>query len=113
MNNYERHKTAPTWLWNERGESELFETQEEVDQAWTEGWFAPFDNSRIVKVNSGALISDEEVNDLEDLLALINTDERYSGLKVNKRFALKTVIKMVLEYERDVLGVDHGFSNSE
>lgn len=69
------YKQAPTWLHNLEGETELFKTQEEVDQAWKDGWFGPKGLN-----DTSPLISTLEFGTKRELIDAVEEDPRYKGL---------------------------------
>jgi hypothetical protein len=96
MNHPNPYKTAPTWLVNADGDSKLFMTQREVDEAWNEGWFGPrglLDN--VVLVSSRTY---EFKNDLRRDLA---ADPRYLLLDLNYKKSIREMMECVREFEEE------------
>jgi hypothetical protein len=69
------YKQAPTWLFNLEGETELFQTQEEVGKAWEDGWFGPKGLT-----DTSPLLSSLEFETKRELIDAVEDDPRYNGL---------------------------------
>lgn len=74
-NNY--YKQAPTWLFNTEDGIKLFKTQEEVDQAWDDGWFGPKGLT-----DTSPLLSTLEFGTKRELIDAVGDDPRYNGLSL-------------------------------
>ena len=71
------YKQAPSWLFNLEGETALFRTQEEVDQAWENGWFGPAG-----MVDTSPLLSSLKFGSKRELINAVQDDPRYRGLSL-------------------------------
>lgn len=71
------YKQAPTWLYNLEGETELFQTQEDVDNAWGDGWFGPKGLA-----DTSPLLSTLEFGTKRELIDAAGDDPRYNGLSL-------------------------------
>jgi hypothetical protein len=106
---YVRYKTAPTSLYNVHGEKKKFWTQEEVDQAWREGWFGPKDlhskedPPKMKGKKERAGDDDDLLSGMEwtkgQLVLAVRKDPRYSGFKVNSRKSKTSIRMALLEFE--------------
>ena len=90
------YTVAPTWLFNLRGETRLFETQEEVDMAWEEGWFGP---SNLAK--QAPLLSTLEWESKEKMADAVEGDPRYPGLKLSMRKSKDNLLLELMEFEEE------------
>jgi hypothetical protein len=89
------YKEAPTWLFNLEGESKLFETQEQVDDAWDDGWFGP-----PWLVDSAPLISGiMEGMTKREIQVRVADDPRYDGLEINTKHSLAEINEVLVEFE--------------
>jgi len=93
MPNQDPYKVAPTWLFNEQGDTKLFNTQEEVDSAWESGWFGPPWLMRSAPLLSGLEWTKNQ------LASMVATDARYAGFKVNTRRNVEELRSELVEYE--------------
>jgi len=94
------YKKAPTFLFNMEGESELFQTQEEVDQAWEDGWFGP----PWLAKKSPLISQRETAGDFEskaELKDAIGEDPRYKDLSINAKRSLEEIMSKVIEFEAE------------
>ena len=93
-------KLAPTWLRNRHTwEKKLFKTQEEVDAAWRNGWFAP-DNL----LDEQALLSEQlTMNDMtREIRAAVAGDDRYRGMRPFSRTTKKAeMLERIIRFEVD------------
>jgi len=93
------YKLAPTWLFNSAGETELFNTQDKVDQAWKDGWFGP----KSLTVDS-PLLSTLAFETKRELIDAVNEDIRYRGLKLRLRETFD-VLKDTVRFFEEEAGV--------
>lgn len=92
------YKLAPTFLYHPDFEPKLFHTQEEVDDAWDEGWFGPAN-----LVGKGPLISEMEFESKAKTIAAIRMDPRYKGISVNPRMNLQDIHDAMNAWEKEHL----------
>jgi hypothetical protein len=95
------HRLAPTWLW--KGEiTKLFMSQEDVDDAWEDGWYCPKDLHDVtapLSDSSGDMTKNE-------LVAAIGEDSRYTGLDLDTSKRRDIVDLQLLDFEaRNKIGV--------
>jgi len=110
------YKLAPTWLYRSKDLSsgQLFWTQEEVDEAWEDGWFGPpwlRNEAGEEKVSEEApeapAISAVEWGTKKNLRAMVKADTRYKGLKFSGNMTVENMINALVEYEvRKGIGED-------
>jgi len=86
-------RIAPTWLYNSAGEKALFRTQEEVDDAWDNGWGPP------EMFSGGDLISQRTFSTKKALELAIASDPRYSGLAINTKRSMAECMDRVIKFE--------------
>lgn len=96
MNKINYYKLAPTHLYNMSGKSKLFETQEEVDQAWEDGWFGP-----PFLAKTTALMSATAFESKRAMKSAVEADPRYDGLTLNLRKNKGELIANILEFEEE------------
>ena len=94
----DHYKLAPTFLFHPDFESRLFQTQEEVDEAWEEGWFGPS-----WLVDKTPLLSEMEFKSKAELIQAIRMDPRYKGVAANTRMNLETIGQNLKEFEEKSL----------
>lgn len=87
------YKIAPTWLFNEVGKTELFNTQEEVDEAWDNGWFGP---RNLLKTAPLLSTISWTKNGLKEM---VGDDARYLGFKVNTNDGVQKITDALIEFE--------------
>jgi hypothetical protein len=97
------YKIAPTFLYNSKGESKVFRTQEEVDKAWEEGWFGP---PWLKDVD--ALKSTLNFRTKAELLQAVVEDSRYDGVKVNASMSVANIREALEEWELEHIAVSEG-----
>ena len=90
------YRLAPTFLYDGKGGSRLFKTQDEVDQAWKDGWFGPPWLN-----NVSPPMSQMEWEVKADLLDAVGHDPRYSGLKLKNNMNLDTIMGEILKWEEE------------
>ena len=90
------YKLAPTFLYNLQGDSKLFNTQDEVDAAWKEGWFGPPWLSK-----DAPRISELEWETKQDMIDATHDDPRYKGLYLSKRKNTDTLKEEILAFEEE------------
>lgn len=95
MNHY---KLAPTFLYHSDFPSRLFPTQEEVDDAWENGWFGP-----PWLVGGDPLLSEAKFESKAKLIMAIRMDSRYKGILVGVRMNLQDLHNTLEEWERENL----------
>lgn len=90
------YKEAPTWLYNLDGESKLFKTQEEVDEAWANGWFGP-PHART------PLLSEQGLDHMTkaEIAEAVEDDPRYGGLTVNVGNTKDEILTRIKEFEEE------------
>jgi len=93
MSQVNHYRLAPTFLYNQDGESKLFTTQEAVDRAWDEGWFGP--PWLISKVE---LLSSRKFSTKADLLEAVERDPRYK-LSLSPKKTAAELMDAVRAYE--------------
>ena len=93
MSNY---KLAPTFLFNQAGDSRLFETQDEVDAAWLSGWFGP-----PWLLEKAKLISEREWASKQEMIDAVLEDPRYDGYAPAKRKNVETLMEEIVTYEKE------------
>ena len=102
------YKVAPCWLYKspDLSSGNLFWTQEEVDEAWEDGWFGP----PWLKNEAGAPpvledapeappISNVEWGTKSNLRSMVKADPRYSGLKFSGNMTTENMINALVEFE--------------
>ena len=90
-------KLAPTWLRNRRTwEKKLFRTQDEVDAAWRNGWFAPDNLLDASKLLSETLTMDNTAREIREAVA---GDPRYNGLTFSKTTKKPGMLEMIIRFE--------------
>jgi len=90
------YKQAPTWLFNLEGETKLFQTQEEVDAAWKDGWFGP----QGLAIDS-PLLSTLDFETKQGLIDAVEEDPRYSGLILKLRMTMEELEEAVADFEEE------------
>lgn len=97
MSNYRK---APTWLYNKEGDSKLYNSQEEVDTAWDNGWFGPSNY-----LEQSPPISEQEFDTKALMEEAMKADPRYEGCKINVSQSLKNCLEriMAFEVENDII----------
>ncbi len=89
-------RTAPTWLFNKNGETKLFKTQEEVDQAWEDGWFdEPVEKRAKIPLLSELTWTKRELENL------VSEDDRYTGFRVDKRETVDNIRFGLISFEAE------------
>lgn len=88
------YRMAPTSLYNLDGESKRFNTQEEVDAAWEDGWFGP-----PWLVQNTPLLSTKTWGTKAEMLAEIAEDARYDGLTLSPRKSVKELMGILRDFE--------------
>lgn len=92
------HK-APSTLYNLEGVAKRCKTQEELDQAWRDGWFGP-----VNMIQKKLLLSEAQNVDWEtkgELKVLVEMDPRYEGLRVNTKDTVEEIVAKVAEFEEE------------
>jgi len=90
------YKQAPTWLYNMAGETRFCKTQDEVDQAWEDGWFGP-----PFMAKTTALMSSVEFESKAEMKRAVEDDPRYSGLTINLRKNKDELLMDILAFEEE------------
>ena len=88
------YKEAPTWLYNLDGDSKLFTTQDEVDEAWKGGWFGP-------PFAKTPLLSQVEMVTKADIFEAVEDDPRYDGLVVNLKKSRAEIMEKLVAFETE------------
>lgn len=102
MGKIDHYRVAPTFLYNDKGKSKLFQTQDEVDKAWNEGWFGP-----PWLLVTTPLISKREFETKKDLIMAVNEDPRYASLSLNAKRSIPELLEKIVEFE-----TEHGLSET-
>ena len=89
--------TAPTFLFNTEGKKKAFKTQEEVDLAWEEGWFGPRNLAK-----TSPMLSTIDWASKDKMIAAVEGDPRYAGLKLDGRAKRDTVLLAIMEFEEEM-----------
>jgi hypothetical protein len=89
--------TAPTFLFNTSGDKKAFQTQEEVDLAWEEGWYGPKNLAK-----TSPLLSSIDWASKDKMIAAVEGDPRYKGLKLDGRAKRDTVLLAIMEFEEEM-----------
>lgn len=93
------YRLAPTWLFHNEYDPKIFRTQEEVDEAWREGWYGPKGYKESKKGDQ--LISDMGLETKADIFGAIASDPRYEGLEVNSKMSRNNIDVAILKFEMD------------
>ncbi len=96
MDKVNYYKLAPTHLYNMDGRSRLFTTQEEVDQAWEDGWFGP---PNLAKTT--ALLSATDWETKAEMKRAVEADPRYDGLTISLRKNKEELMAEILAFEEE------------
>jgi hypothetical protein len=95
------YKTAPTWLY--RGEeAKVFQTQEDVDRAWGDGWYGP---KGVPPMRP--LISSLNLKTKRSMFHHLETDARYSGIGYSITDTYAKLRSTIIKFEREQ-GLDPG-----
>lgn len=89
------YKIAPTWLTGPDGSRKLYETQEEVDDAWERGWYGP----PWLKLDE-PLLSEQSWRAKRYLIRAVEDDPRYKGLDLNSEMTLPALRAVVADFEK-------------
>lgn len=90
------YKQTPTWLFNLEGETELFKTQEDVDNAWGDGWFGPRGLT-----DTSPLLSSLEFGTKRELLDAVEDDPRYNGLTLRLAQTMEDLEETLALFEQE------------
>ena len=96
MEKVNHYKLAPTFLFNMEGETELFKTQKEVDEAWGNGWFGPPD-----LVDTSPLLSELDLGNKAEKIEAIREDPRYRGIRINGSMTTIEIDEAVIDFEKE------------
>jgi hypothetical protein len=99
----EIYQKAPTFLYNQKGESKFCKEQKDVDQAWGEGWFGP-----PWMLRDKPPLSKGEYETKAMLEDAVRSDPRYTDCKINvKQTAAECMERVVaFEIEKGILVVE-------
>ena len=101
------YRTAPTFLTNLDGESKLFQTQEEVDQAWKDGWFGPpwlAKKTPLLSERIGEIVDGKPSGDLDvkrKMEDAMDDDPRYRGLKTHRCESWVKTMAKIKKFEKE------------
>ena len=90
----EIYKKAPTFLYNKDGDSKLFETQKQVDQAWKEGWFGP-----PWMLRDTPPISEQTFETKAMMEEALLRDPRYEGCKIVVSRSAAECLERIVKFE--------------
>ena len=77
-----------------RSDSQLFTTQDEVDEAWKDGWFGP-------PFAKTPLLSQVELGTKAEIFEAVEDDPRYDGLVVNLKKSRAEIMEKLEDFEKE------------
>lgn len=86
-----RGRQAPAWLFNAKGETKLFQTQSELEDAWENGWTG-------TKNPDQSLISAMKFRNKQEFIDAVDDDPRYK-IQLSMQNTWEELRDAIIEYE--------------